>query len=280
MPNGTEYTAAKINATTNAYGLANFSFDMDARAYYGNWTVKASNSSLNDSTRFIYNWWGCGISGCESGHSSENPSGSLTINSPYYNGRENPSWGDHNTACTNCHQSFDGQPGGLSTGGTGHTNYASDVHRNITCDNANCHQSNSIHGSTGAVIGSCYSAACHRSLGTPANRSDISNKSTLSGVLSIYSSNNGSTFNSTFHTPNSTVPCFTCHGPMHNITKPDESTRFIKNTDTESSQCTTCHTTYSQHNNGVNCTVCHSDDVHAIKVFAQNATYICNFKSQ
>jgi len=31
MPNGTEYTAAKINATTNGNGLANFTYDMDSR---------------------------------------------------------------------------------------------------------------------------------------------------------------------------------------------------------------------------------------------------------
>jgi len=61
---------------------------------------------------------------------------------------------------------------------------------------------------------------------------------------------------------------------MHNITKPDETQRFLKNTDTESSHCTICHTSYNRHNNGVNCTVCHSDDVHDIQVFAQNATYV------
>jgi len=112
-------------------------------------------------------------------------------------------------------------------------------------------------------------------LAHPRTGRNLSNKSTLNRVgLSLYSSGNGSTFNSTFHTPNSTVPCFTCHGPMHNITKPDESTRFIKNTDTESSQCTTCHQSYNKHNTNVNCTLCHSDDVHAINVFAQNATYV------
>jgi hypothetical protein len=61
---------------------------------------------------------------------------------------------------------------------------------------------------------------------------------------------------------------------MHNISKPDVTQRFIRNNDTESSQCMTCHTTYTKHNGNVNCTVCHSDDVHAIKVFAQNATYV------
>ncbi|HYN44366.1 MAG TPA: CxxxxCH/CxxCH domain-containing protein, partial [Candidatus Limnocylindrales bacterium] len=267
-PNNAEYVTARVNSTTNAYGLANFSFDMNARNYYGNWTVKASNSSINDSTSFIYNWWGCGIGGCDSGHVGRNPSGTATINSPYLSGRDTTisQDGAHTTACTNCHQSFDGKPGANAIGGTNHTNNPKDVHKSVACDNVNCHQTISTH-STNAVIGSCYNTACH----TPVNRSDISNKSTLSGVLSIYSSNNGS--NAAFHTPNSTVPCFICHGPMHNISKPD-ATQLTRNSDTESSHCTTCHTTYSKHNNGVNCTVCHSDDVHAIKVFAQNATYI------
>ena len=143
-----------------------------------------------------------------------------------------------------------------------------------------------MHQSSNAVIGSCYSAACHRPLGTLANRSDISNKSTLNSAgLSLYSWNNGSTINSTFHTPNSSVPCFTCHGPMHNITKPDENLRFIKNTDTESCQCSVCHTNYNKHNasnissGGLNCTLCHSDDIHAISVLGQGGSYVLYNKS-
>ncbi|HWR26635.1 MAG TPA: carboxypeptidase regulatory-like domain-containing protein, partial [candidate division Zixibacteria bacterium] len=283
MPNNTELVAARVNATTNGYGLANFSYDMNLRNYYGNWTVRASNGSSNDSTGFIYNWWGCGISsGCNSGHSNSNPSGSQPRNSPYLNGRESPSWsGNHdNTLCTNCHQSFDGRPGANTTGGANHGTNANDVHRNISCDNANCHQSVTTH-NTNARIGSCYNSTCHTPAGTPANRSDITNKSTLNSTgFSLYSVNNGSLFNNTFHTPGSTVPCFTCHGPMHNITKPDESLRFIKNAETESSHCTTCHSSYTKHNasnitsGGVNCTLCHSDDVHVIKVFSQNASYV------
>jgi len=284
QPNGTELVAARINATTNAKGLANFSFDMNARNYYGNWTVKAANSSLNDSTSFIYNWWGCAYNSgtCSRNHNSNPPSTGGTINSPYASGRDATvnARSTHYGAtvnCTWCHQSYDGTSGDTNpaTGDAKHLNVGSDVHRTIKCDNVNCHNTLTTH-QTNAIIGSCYSAACH----TPANRSDISSKSTLSGVLSIYSSNNGSAFNSTFHTPNSTVPCFTCHGPMHNITKPDESNRFIKNTNTESTQCTTCHKTYNKHNasnitsGGINCTLCHSDDVHYIQVFSQSGGYV------
>src|SRR5659263_194826 len=74
-------------------------------------------------------------------------------------------------------------------------------------------------------------------------------------------------------------PCIICHGPMHNITKPDESTRFVKNNDTEISQCMTCHTTYQVHNNSLNCTLCHSDDIHVVQVFSVNASYITFNKS-
>jgi Zn finger protein HypA/HybF involved in hydrogenase expression len=61
---------------------------------------------------------------------------------------------------------------------------------------------------------------------------------------------------------------------MHNITKPDESQRFIKNNITEDSQCTTCHQNYNKHNTSVNCTLCHSDDVHVIQVFSKSAGYV------
>ena len=78
----------------------------------------------------------------------------------------------------------------------------------------------------------------------------------------------------TGHNPNSTILCVICHGPMHNITKPDESLRMTKNNIVEDSQCLTCHTSYDKHNGGVGCTLCHSQDVHAIKVFSQTAGYV------
>jgi hypothetical protein len=278
------YGGTQVNTiarTTDINGLANYSYDLNLNNYYGNWRVSASSGDIGANTTFIYNWWGCTISvtGC-SGHSSKSLTTGATINSPYLSGRDRTTsaTSQHTAAgtnCTYCHQSFDGKPGG-QTSITNHTNYPSDVHRNIACDNVNCHNTKTVH-STNAVIGSCYNSACH----TPANRSDISNKSTLnSAALSLYSYANGSIFNASFHTPNSTVPCIICHGPMHNITKPDESLRFIRNNNTEDSQCKTCHSSYNEHNSsnttsgGVNCTLCHSDDVHDIQVFSQNATYV------
>src|SRR3990170_7831443 len=71
-PNGTALIS--INDTTNAYGLANFSFDMNLQNYYGRWQVRAGNGSLNSSTTFIYNWWGCAYNAgsCNYNHQSNN----------------------------------------------------------------------------------------------------------------------------------------------------------------------------------------------------------------
>ncbi|MDO8724626.1 MAG: hypothetical protein Q7J35_00990 [Candidatus Methanoperedens sp.] len=74
------------------------------------------------------------------------------------------------------------------------------------------------------------------------------------------------------------MPCIVCHGPAHNNSKPDPSPANTNNI-TESTQCTSCHTSYQKHNNNVSCTVCHSQDAHDIKVFTQSATYINDSKS-
>ncbi|MCX9073630.1 MAG: carboxypeptidase-like regulatory domain-containing protein, partial [Candidatus Methanoperedens sp.] len=278
FPNGTALTI--VNDTTNSRGLANFSFDLNARNYFGSWKIRATNGSLGVNTTFIYNWWGCTFaSGSCTGHGEKNPSTGATANSPYLSGRDPTTGkkGEHqNFNCTLCHQSFDGRPGGTNSN-INHWNKPADVHRNISCSNSNCHGSYTTHNSN-QLIYSCYNSGCHGNWSSW-DRKDISNKSTLSSAtvstaLSLYSNNNGSSFNATFHTPNSTVPCFICHGPMHAITKPDTAQRFIRNSDTESTQCTTCHQDYSKHNNSVGCTVCHSDDVHVIQVVAQNATYV------
>ncbi|MFZ3058253.1 MAG: carboxypeptidase regulatory-like domain-containing protein [Candidatus Methanoperedens sp.] len=306
-PNGTELTQArKVNQSTDLKGLANFSADLNQKNYYGRWTIRAeigSNSSIGANYSFIYNWWGCGFAngGCGDGttHYGGTPSttGVTIKNSPYMNGWDQVTTrGEHTTphtafstnqsACTHCHQSFDNNSGGSYT--AIFWNSTADVHRNVAngCANSSCHGDYITHGQSPAttsnqLVASCYNATggCHVS------RSDISNKSTLNSTniqyaLSLYSYANGTIFNASFHTPNSTVPCIICHGPMHNITKPDESQRFIKNTNTEDTQCKTCHTSYTEHNSsnitsgGVNCTLCHSDDVHDIQVFAQNTTYV------
>ncbi|HEY9246995.1 MAG TPA: MG2 domain-containing protein, partial [Candidatus Methanoperedens sp.] len=81
-PNGTALSSAP--GTTNQRGLANFSFDLDDRNYYGKWTIRASDGSLGANTSFIYNWWGCAYNSgqCGKDHSSESFPTRVTANSP------------------------------------------------------------------------------------------------------------------------------------------------------------------------------------------------------
>ncbi|VVB89373.1 Cytochrome c7 c [uncultured archaeon] len=252
--NAVDYTFVK---STDSNGLVNLTSDLNAKNYYGKWQVVANATSLglSDSTSFIYNWWGCGGGAGCGGHGSETVASGAPINSPYTTGHDAVvgAKSDHQQAniCMYCHLSYNGQ------GSTPSMN-TSDVHRNLTCDNPSCHGSISQH-TTNMVIGSCNN--CH-------NRTEITKKTTLNGILSNYSTT------SDYHDANSTIPCIICHGPMHNITKPDESQRFIKNNITEDSQCKTCHQNYNQHNNSVNCTLCHSEDVHVIQVFSKTAGYV------
>ncbi len=269
--------------TTDSNGLAKFNYQLNGINYYGRWNIKAQNGTVNASYGFIYNWWGCAYSvsgggGCNYNHNSKSFDTGGTINSPFMNRRDPTAWrgGNHqysiglgNGNCYACHPSYD-NTGISSTSWAGHNNSPADVHRNIQCSNSTCHggtgNSTSQH-TTDQLVANCYSANCH-------TRTDISNKSTKNGVVSSYSNSTSATY-SKYHTPNSSVPCIICHGPMHNITKPNATfQRFTRNQATESEQCTTCHSSYSKHNASVNCTLCHSDDVHNIKVFAQNATYI------
>ncbi len=292
-PGGTYATGTGV---TDSSGVASFYRDLSGANFWGNWTVKADYSGVSKNSSFIYNWWGCAWNqgSCAGQHSGANPSSSGTTspNSPYTRSWEQitVNRADHNTGisgagwaddyCTVCHQNYDGNP---TTGNTAATTtkdfYTPDVHRNIRCDNASCHNpgTNFANHNAGTItIGSCSN--CH-------NRTDISMKSTLNGVVSNYSNASSSSIIDKYHTPNSTVPCIICHGPMHNITKPDESQRFIKNNNTEDSQCKTCHASYTEHNssntssNGVNCTLCHSDDVHGIQVFSNTAGYVTLNKS-
>ncbi len=256
-------TNTSPNIRTNSNGLANYTFDMNAANYYGNWNITATAIGKSDSKGFIYNWFGCQAGGCEDHTSRSVGTATPSIqNSPYTLGRETviSQNGAHSTTndCAGCHRSYGGTGGGTQF--TGQPIQTADVHKTDTC--ITCHATITTH-TTNQPIKSCSN--CH-------NRTDLSDKNTTGG--SPLRSNYSGLVASTGHNPNSTIPCIICHGPMHNITKPDESQRFLKNNDTESTQCTFCHQSYNLHNNTVNCTLCHSDDAHAIKVFAQNATYI------
>ncbi len=258
-------TSPTIN--TNSYGLANYTFDMNARNYYGNWNITATAVGISGAAGFIYNWWGCQSGGCFN-HGTESPpaANSSRQNSPYTQGRESiTANSNHNsitdTDCAGCHRSYGGTGGGDQF--SGQPTKTADVHVTDTC--ATCHATIATH-DTDEPIKSC--SDCH-------NRTDISEKYTMAG--SPLRSNYSGLVASTGHNPNSTIPCIICHGPMHNITKPDETQRFIKNNDTEDTHCTDCHQSYNEHNASVNCTLCHSDDVHYIQVFTRNATGGANY---
>ncbi|MDF1533928.1 MAG: hypothetical protein P1P69_05435 [Methanosarcinaceae archaeon] len=67
------------------------------------------------------------------------------------------------------------------------------------------------------------------------------------------------------------VPCTICHGPMHNVTKPSPS--GTSNAYTEESQCLYCHED-KKHSTSpqVECTACHSQDAHKVRVLSSAAT--------
>lgn len=254
-----------ISTTTDSYGVANAFSNLDKTYYYGRWKVKAESGASNDSTAFIYNWLGCNYGGpgdCGRAHSDTWPTGA-PINSPYTNGYDKVVGADSHhrgsefpKVCTGCHRSYDGTNGTLTyPANTSGEIIKSGVHAGIRCENSSCHGTVDQH-TTNIVIGSCYGGAgCHPF------RTDISGKSTLNGVISAYSNSTG-TYNK-YHTPNFTVPCVVCHGPMHNTTKPAESQRLVKNNITENEHCWTCHTQRPAHY-GTNCVSCHSQNAHNI----------------
>ncbi|NJD51790.1 MAG: CxxxxCH/CxxCH domain-containing protein [Candidatus Methanoperedens sp.] len=252
-PVGTnDYTFTKA---TDSKGLVNVTRDLNNKNYYGKWQIVADFEGLNQSTSFIYNWWGCGGGAGCTGHSSQSWATGAAINSPYTTGHDGVVGArstHYNTAndCMYCHLSYNGQ------GSTPSMN-TSDRHSSISCTNSSCHGTITQH-QTNMVIGSCSN--CH-------NRTAITKKSTLNGILSNYSTT------STYHDQNASIPCIICHGPMHNITKPDPTVGMLNNV-TEDSQCTTCHANYEQHKGSVNCTLCHSQDVHVIQVLSQSAGYV------
>jgi len=184
-----------------------------------------------------------------------------------FSSHSNSSWGG---GCFFCHP-------GYSANNTGY-GYTNDVHRNRTCDF--CHGDwtyikASFASGGGAGIPkmpSCYGSGCH-----PQYNYNLTNISTLADLtagpdanvtgknISVYSYNFDTKAPLTAHNGTNSsliasVPCVVCHGPAHNISKPDPS--VTNNTITESSHCISCHG--QKHAAGTNCTDCHTQDAHAI----------------
>ncbi|MBZ0176531.1 MAG: hypothetical protein OIN90_08625, partial [Candidatus Methanoperedens sp.] len=205
--------------------------------------------------------------------------------------------------CWACHNSYDkdlnlGQAkdvnGNSYAGKDAPSTYG--VHTNLAC--AQCH---SIIGTSSAgidqTVKSCDATGCHAGatdynshIGsetvTAASPNKYVNYSGLDATLGIRSFGSPTyiptpaTFNSNpltgarAHTSAAiqNIPCTVCHGPMHNVTKPNINT-VAKNTITEDTQCTTCHQSLKHSsNNPVYCTACHSQDAHNITVLSKTAT--------
>ncbi len=274
---------------TQANGLASVSYDTfgDFNASndpdYGNWTIKAyvtSNPTTSDSTNMSIQAGGSALGTCKNAycHRTSTTTGGLP-RSPYTDGYGSTTTRAAASHSVSTHQSYGCyycHPGyaGNKTGRYGSTN-GNDVHKNLTCDY--CHGNWSYINSNSYMpkIPSC--TGCH-----PKFNSNLTFTSTLANLtagnnISVYSYNFDKKSPLTFHNGTNysliaSVPCIVCHGPTHNTTKPDPSN--AKDNITEYTQCTACHSSYNRHDNNVDCTVCHSQDAHVIKIFAQNATYI------
>lgn len=74
-------------------------------------------------------------------------------------------------------------------------------------------------------------------------------------------------------TRDSKVYCIICHTPVHNITKPDPSPQNNQNNVTEDTNCRKCHTGFIRHNNQIQCTQCHSQNIHSISYIGADGAY-------
>lgn len=291
------YSPAVKKATvfniTKQNGLANVSYDTindfttSTDTDYGTWNITAyltSNSSVKNNVSMkieaggnaITTGAGCSEYYCHSSGTKEDngyPRSPYTANYGQTDTRAEAAHdrSDHkDKGCYYCHP-------GYSTTKTGTYGNTSDVHKNRTCDF--CHGNWDVVRDKGIPrMPDCIDAGCH-----PLFNKNLTNISSLANLaagnaISVYSFNFDqkaplTAHNGTNYSFNLSVPCIICHGPVHNITKPELLPSNTNNI-TEYTQCTTCHNAYLRHNDSVSCTVCHSQDAHAIKVFAQNATYI------
>ncbi|MCX9012531.1 MAG: hypothetical protein OIN66_15615 [Candidatus Methanoperedens sp.] len=255
---------------------------------YGNWSIVAyptGNPALKDKINMSIQAGGSALQGCSKDYCHETATKDVGgyPRSPYTD-----SYGQSNTRAEAAHtQSNHANAGcyychvGYAATKTGTYGYTGDVHRNRTCDF--CHGTWTYIRDTGSSGGkgipkmpSC--SDCHLIFNN--NLTDMNTLANLAAGnnISVYSYNYDrkaplTAHNGTDYSLIKSVPCVVCHGPAHNNTKPDPNIVNTNNV-TEYTQCISCHNSYNRHNNSVSCTVCHSQDAHSIKVFAQNATYV------
>ncbi len=276
-PAGTIISDATITTPTDNQGIAYYSYNINAKNYWGNWTVDAiatvGGSNKQNSGTFVSNWWGCAL--CHNNKvtgSLVQEFGSYSPKSYYTMGANfhaNPLTSAHRNRmtggdCTYCHQSYNGRPTHSSTT----PQYSPDWHNGkVRCED--CHSGSNI-SNTRAEIAGCYdTAGCH------ANKN---------ANVSIVNSTTGYVVGGNYRTNYSKVPdniakahtdpgnpgitCILCHSAGHNITKPS-NVLSTSNAFTENEQCWTCHTDRTTtHKSNTNCAGCHSQDAHNISTGA------------
>ncbi|MFZ3059177.1 MAG: hypothetical protein WA102_05495 [Candidatus Methanoperedens sp.] len=176
------------------------------------------------------------------------------------------------TSCTTCHRGYD-QAGYnttlayLDTGVVLTTK--GDVHdvNGVKCKD--CHQNFTYtYEQRRYEVPQCYNSTCH------ANTTNVPK-------TWVQSKNDSYSWNQRAHDTNQTIACIFCHGPYHNITKPNSTIPgdYSANGITESEHClNNCHKNQRYHNGsgGVQCTVCHSQAAHEIRYFNSTGNYTYN----
>jgi hypothetical protein len=286
FPNGS-VALTKTN-TTNSLGIAAFDQDMDRwlRTYgkgsEGVYTIVAGANvygiRVQGRYNFVYDEWGCGSSGSgchksqywtrdgeDSRFADTFDAGSIQ-NSPYLHSWDNfHSSSGHGLLrgweCLTCHRGYDGVNRSHSGRVTATPQYPAGIHYGkVGC--TGCHASFN----TGTMpIRQC--SDCH-----PLNNNNLTIKTFTQTAVNGFSFQPLTDSNITAHDSGQNIPCIICHNGMHNVSKPYNVSGTF-NTFTEYQQCTSCHNAYRRHNDSVSCTVCHSQDVHAIKVFTRSASY-------
>ena len=247
-PNNTQAGIATSN--TNIDGIAYYSFDLNEKKNWGNWTIEAGITGATNTTPFVFNWWGC--SSC---HNSKSLSTTTHTPKSYYvkgyNFHNADLASQHNDAmstgsCTQCHKSYD---------------YKSDWHTGkVSC--VGCHP-NSTAQLRNPDIAGCYDTnGCHANKNFNLLEINTTGYVTGGNYRTKYSSVPNNATKS--HTVTRNVECILCHSAGHNIKKP-YNLAVSSNSNTENEQCWSCHTSRTTtHKSNTNCVGCHTQDAHNI----------------
>lgn len=282
-PGGTIDNAATTSSVTNSEGIAYYSFNMNAKNYWGYWKVESNatvgGTNIQNSTSFASNWWGCaqchnnkvGSSSLTGKFGSYTPKSYYTMGANFH---DNPLKTEHTNAmvagaCIVCHQSYNGtaKNWGFSSDSPNiptHKEYSPDWHNGkVACQD--CHKNSNSSSALKAEIAGCYDTnGCHTKKN--ANLEEI-NSTTGYLVGGNYRTNYSYIPNniSKGHTTTG-ITCIACHDAGHNISKP-YNVSSTSNTVTENDQCWTCHTNRATtHYSSSNCVSCHTQNAHKVSL--------------